>query len=394
MNNNQLNQQSSISQESQQPQPSLQPEIPKKQGLPTWAIILIVVGAIIVLAGASYGVYWFFTSQPAEPLPADQGEITPGQLPTGELDDETADWQTYRNEDLGFEIKIPPSANVDKIFNDDRNRLVVFENGNEDFEVRLKDGEFTDLDYYYYLDFPVAFKATLGEKEALVFEAPNGYCDGPSCGNPFIAYSAKLNNNFYNLIFYGDTELTDIERLILNSFKFIEADKTADWQTYQNKGYGYEIKCPKDWLLGAVNRGDMGGGLFDVSQEWTIEPAPIFEVRPEDSLNLSWIIKDNKGVVQFRINKEYKSKFGNISLEQFAQDYPTPKDKITNLVSEKIIFNGIEMLKQSFDISDSVLKSGFWYYISSDEYFFIFISRDGADINLIEQILSTFKFID
>jgi len=83
---NQPNQQPNIPQEPQQsqpsPQPTIQPETPQKQGLPTWAVIVIVIGTIIVLAGASYGVYWYFTSQPTEPLPTNQGGITLGQLPT------------------------------------------------------------------------------------------------------------------------------------------------------------------------------------------------------------------------------------------------------------------------------------------------------------------------
>ena len=100
--------QPNIPQEPQQPQPtlqpSIQPETPQKQSLPTWTIVLIVVGAIIVLAGASYGVYWYFASQPDEPSPTGQGGITPGQLPTGEPADETTDWQTYRNEKYGFSL--------------------------------------------------------------------------------------------------------------------------------------------------------------------------------------------------------------------------------------------------------------------------------------------------
>lgn len=172
------------------------------------------------------------------------------------------------------------------------------------------------------------------------------------------------------------------------------ADETANWQTYRNIGYGYEIKCPKGWLLGAVARGDMGGGLFNVSQEWAIEPAPVFEVTPEKLPNLLWIIKDEKGITQLRLNIEYKTKLGNISLEQFAQNYPTPKDKITNLTSEKILLDDIEIIKQLIEIDDPNLKSGPWYYISANKYFFILISRQGSDSELIDRIISTFKFVE
>jgi len=55
----------------QRPQPNFQPEIPQKSKLPTWAFVLIVaIAAIIVVGLVSYGVHQYFTPQPkpAEPL--------------------------------------------------------------------------------------------------------------------------------------------------------------------------------------------------------------------------------------------------------------------------------------------------------------------------------------
>lgn len=142
------------------------------------------------------------------------------------IDNETSDWKTYRNEELGFELKLPSYISVDLVLNDEYNRLVVFKGDEENFEVRLKDGKTMSLDQYYYLDFPISGKSTLGGNEALVFEASNGYCDGPGCGNPFIAYSTKYNDDFYNLVFYGDAQLSDTEKTILSSFKFINPNSS------------------------------------------------------------------------------------------------------------------------------------------------------------------------
>ena len=104
---NQFNQ-PNIPPESPQPQPSFQPEMPKKPGLPAWASVLIIVLSVMIVGLVSYGAYWYFAPQPepAELPTADEGE------PTGEPADEMADWQVYRNEEYGFEVRYPNSIEV------------------------------------------------------------------------------------------------------------------------------------------------------------------------------------------------------------------------------------------------------------------------------------------
>jgi len=80
--------------------------LPKRSdGRPKWIVPVIVIAGIIILgvgAWAGYN-YWLKPAVPEE-QPAQEQE-----QPTEEEIDEFADWQTYRNEEYGFEFKYPPT---------------------------------------------------------------------------------------------------------------------------------------------------------------------------------------------------------------------------------------------------------------------------------------------
>jgi hypothetical protein len=131
-------------------------------------------------------------------------------------------WSLYRNEALNFKLAKPDNITVDKEYNDSTARLVTFTSNSINFEVRLEKAGSFSLDNYHYLDFISSGTGSVGGEKAAVFKAPKGYCDGPECSRPFVAYSVKHGDDFYNLVFYGDTSLNTIEQQILGSFIFIK----------------------------------------------------------------------------------------------------------------------------------------------------------------------------
>jgi hypothetical protein len=124
----------------------------------------------------------------------------------------------YTSSALNFQVKVLGSK-VEAELNDSTNRLVYFA-GKHNFEVRFKDaGIFTGSSEFPYLDQNPTRFSRLAGYPANVFENSVGYCDGPGCSDPYVAYIAQINNDLVHLIFYGDAKVSNEEQLIIDSFK-------------------------------------------------------------------------------------------------------------------------------------------------------------------------------
>lgn len=155
---------------------------------------------------------------PQTPIETPVSSQTPATTPV----DETASWKTYTNTTYGFELKYPADMNAE--VKSSQPDLVVAIAASKykysSIEIRTRSGISGSLAGYSYLDFAQSGKSTMGNQEAATFTAPGGYCDGSSCGDPFIAYVTKKGNIFYHLIFYGDDAANSIELEVLKSFRF------------------------------------------------------------------------------------------------------------------------------------------------------------------------------
>lgn len=88
-----------------------------EQRLTDWPkVILVAVLGFGLLAASAYAGYWYGTQQvqPAEkstPV-VSQPTPTPTPTPTPVVEDETADWKTYKNAKYGYELKYPEGATI------------------------------------------------------------------------------------------------------------------------------------------------------------------------------------------------------------------------------------------------------------------------------------------
>jgi len=162
--------------------------------------------------------------------------------------DPTADWKTYTNVSLGFSVQYPLNLVPTLELNDQYNRLTSFGSSktNTTFEVRLQKDTDSDLGIRYgFLGAKViSSNIKLGGIVGFQAVSTTGYCDGPGCGKPYVVFATRYGGDVYHLIFYGNTTVSTEENQILSTFKFTDSVDTSTWKTYTNTQYGFEFKYP------------------------------------------------------------------------------------------------------------------------------------------------------
>ena len=152
---------------------------------------------------------------------------------------ETADWKTYRDEEYGFEVKYP--GNYEYNAGPLPDIFLFGTMGAPQYDINVWVRSSSQLDKFYENKTEICTEDFLSDKKAYKCE-----------GDKYIYIEAESNGKFYFLSVKGDklSEKFEVFNQMLSTFKFLEQEPTtANWKTYRNDIYNYELKYPASWYF-------------------------------------------------------------------------------------------------------------------------------------------------
>lgn len=306
--------------------------------------ILILIGIAIIIAT---GFCVWKMNKDMENVNTNQNEIQ-------EIN--TSDWQKYKNEDYGFEVKYPQDWEISKLPDPKAGFLLESQNYSEKIYLS-KTGNYNNLGIIELIEtfddasssWPQEFpyrNITINGKDTIVFDTIISTKKGnPIEGKPkrkkvFI----KVKDYVFIASYLYDEKNEDTEKIfnqIVKEIQFVGSldsnIPTSDWKTYVNEEYGFEVE-------------------FSVAYE-------------NNNIYYIWDTKVNKNGYSWGINKHQETV---IAIEAY------PKNVKEELFKEK----KYKLLNEKVSLSDDIIADKIDYYGE-----ILFVERD----NFIYFIETTFS---
>ncbi|MFC1751548.1 hypothetical protein ACFLY5_00175 [Patescibacteria group bacterium] len=308
-----------------------------------------------------------------------------------------SDWQTYRNEELGFEFEYPDDW---FIYERENEKRVYIQTVTGEVTKASKPTDFKRIWISYLFD------TSKEQKEQPTTEFPgiktytlsnNGipmdiYEYDGGIDLPEISMEAYWSNNGYKYradcaseVGQGNAkQQVGVLKKILSTFKFIEPEvDISDWQTYRNEEYGFEFEYPGEWNLDSKN-GLITFGLPD------------------------HVVGGTTG--EDVILKSSISIYADTSTGYHYQDIQDYINRVTQAASDMSVWGGIKSGSTVTFNENDFYRYTATYHITRDNYLIIwkgnplkitfrlehdlFELEDSSNYSDFLQFLSTFKFIE
>ncbi len=239
---------------------------PKPLGASMAKLVLVV--AIIVSLGAVAG-YLAMN----KPVKVSQQQISPATEPAKSVEDETADWKTYRNEEYGYEVKYPKIASLD--YTDSEKTQPLF----DVFFIVVETTTYSNINDWFEnwrqeVEHPIDYEGV--ERKPKVISVEDILIQGNPAKKIWIkelpltdTIVAIIKNNYlYKIVYTGSYKTSDLytsdlegatevdpetkSRELVGEYRSIfnqmlSTFKFLDWQLFSIEEYGFSMKIHPDY---------------------------------------------------------------------------------------------------------------------------------------------------
>lgn len=340
--------------------------------------------AVIVLGSGWLG-YDLYTQKPVIVEETSEGKVTE--------ETDTLGWQTYRNEEFGFEVQYPQSP-YECPFDFEAVCLsapYIPDILIDPFHYRPEDiGD----DFYYEGTCGISFENCIDIIESEYLDGSVSKVEHTVDGQRAIELTGNFNEKIREKMFIIDVgngaliitqgiftvEADEIVGHILSTFKFIEPIDTSEWQTYRNKEYGFEFQYPGEFQYLEIQNPDKNKfSLLIINSEKSAD------------------VYSSIGVYDKNVRIHLTINLGTLLICR-SQEYIKYEIVMKNDGSFSVVD------KNTYEETADNCPDGTLFYALSDssenikqyDLFLSLITKDDKQQfqEIFEQILSTFKFIE